>query len=43
MTYDEIGKILRLPDGTVKSYLFRARKMLKERLEVRYTLEELCA
>lgn len=43
MSYAEIGQILKLPDGTVKSYLFRARKMLKDRLRVRYSLEELCA
>lgn len=43
MSYAEIGQVLRLPDGTVKSYLFRARKLLKERLQVRYSLEELCA
>jgi len=43
MSYAEISSILNLPDGTVKSYLFRARKMLKERLQVRYSLEELCA
>ncbi len=42
MTYDEIGKIMKLPDGTVKSYLFRARKMLKDRLLEKYTKEELC-
>ena len=42
MTYDEIGKIMKLPDGTVKSYLFRARKMLKERLLTKYTKEDLC-
>jgi RNA polymerase sigma-70 factor (ECF subfamily) len=43
MTYAEIGQILSLPEGTVKSYLFRARKMLKEQLQVRFSLEELCA
>ncbi len=43
MTYAEISDILRMPDGTVKSYLFRARKMLKERLQGRYSMEELCA
>jgi len=43
MTYAEIGEILSLPDGTVKSYLFRARKMLKERLVARFEGEELCA
>ncbi|MBN1465178.1 sigma-70 family RNA polymerase sigma factor [candidate division KSB1 bacterium] len=34
MKYAEIGHILALPDGTVKSYLFRARKMLREKLVV---------
>jgi len=43
MTYAEIGEILSLPDGTVKSYLFRARKMLKDRITVRYSGEDLCA
>ena len=32
MSYAEIGRILSMPDGTVKSYLFRARKLLKDRL-----------
>ena len=31
MTYTEIAVIMALPVGTVKSYLFRARKMLKTR------------
>ena len=43
MRYHEIATILSMPEGTVKSYLFRARKMLKERLMDRYALEELCA
>lgn len=41
MSYTEIGKITGLPDGTVKSYLFRARKALKQRLEAKYQPEEL--
>ena len=41
MSYAEIGGIMRLPDGTVKSYLFRARQLLKERLMTRYQLEEI--
>jgi len=41
LSYDEIGKVAGLPEGTVKSYLFRARKALKERLESRYKREEL--
>lgn len=32
-TYEEIAKILELPIGTVRSRLFRARNMLKERLK----------
>lgn len=43
MRYGEIADILSMPEGTVKSYLFRARRMLKERLSVRYTPEELWA
>ena len=41
MSYIEIGKILNMPDGTVKSYLFRGRKLLKERLMSKYSEEEL--
>ncbi|RMH79517.1 MAG: sigma-70 family RNA polymerase sigma factor [Calditrichaeota bacterium] len=40
LSYGEIGEILDLPEGTVKSYLFRARKMLKEKLLTRYPAEE---
>lgn len=40
MTYKEIADIMNMPEGTVKSYLFRARKLLKERLVARYGLEE---
>ncbi|MEO3404136.1 sigma-70 family RNA polymerase sigma factor [Mucilaginibacter sp. CAU 1740] len=32
-SYQEIEEITRLPAGTIKSHLFRARKILKERLE----------
>ena len=42
MTYREISEILSMPEGTVKSYLFRARKLLKDRLEKRFCLEDLC-
>jgi RNA polymerase sigma-70 factor, ECF subfamily len=34
-SYQEIRDILNLPDGTVKSRLFRAREILKERLQRR--------
>jgi len=42
MSYNEIGKILNLPEGTVKSYLFRARRLLKGRLLAKYQPEDLC-
>jgi len=32
MSYAEIGSVMNLPEGTVKSYLFRARNLLKEKL-----------
>jgi RNA polymerase sigma factor (sigma-70 family) len=41
MSYGEIGGILNLPEGTVKSYLFRARRMLKEKLLSQYQYEDL--
>lgn len=41
MSYREIGEIINLPEGTVKSYLFRARKLLKERMLEKYSAEEL--
>lgn len=33
-SYQAIEEITGMPEGTVKSYLFRARKLLKEKLEV---------
>ncbi len=41
MSYEEIGQITGLPDGTVKNYLFRARKMLKNDLLVNYKKDDL--
>jgi len=32
MSYKEIAEVVDKPEGTIKSYLFRARKLLKERL-----------
>lgn len=32
LSYEEIGQITELPEGTIKNYLFRARKSLKEKL-----------
>lgn len=42
MSIKEISEIMKLPEGTVKSYLFRSRKLLKDRLTAKYNLEELC-
>ena len=36
MSYQEIGEILDMPEGTVKSYLYRGRQYLKERLIEEY-------
>lgn len=33
-SYQEIEDITGMPEGTIKSYLFRGRKLLKERLEI---------
>jgi RNA polymerase sigma factor (sigma-70 family) len=33
MSYEEIGAITGMPEGTVKNYLFRARTMLKEKVK----------
>ncbi len=42
LSYREISDITRLPDGTVKSHLFRARKLLKDKLMAKYSQEDLC-
>jgi RNA polymerase sigma-70 factor (ECF subfamily) len=34
MTYEEMAEALTMPIGTIKTHLFRARNLLKERLEV---------
>ena len=41
LSYQEMAQITGLPEGTVKSYLFRARKMLKEKLLSTYKMEKL--
>lgn len=41
LSYEEIGQITDLPEGTVKNYLFRARKKMKENLLSAYKREEL--
>jgi len=41
LSYAEIAVITDMPEGTVKSYLFRARRSLKEGLLSKYKKEEL--
>jgi len=41
LSYEEISQITQLPAGTVKSYLFRARKSLKESILAKYKKDEL--
>lgn len=41
LSYEEIGAITGLPEGTVKSYLFRARKELKNHLLLQYKKEDI--
>lgn len=36
LSYGEIGRILNMPEGTIKSYLFRARRLLKDRLTIQF-------
>ena len=33
MTYEEMAEILKMPVGTIKTHLFRARNLLKQRLQ----------
>ena len=41
LSYEEIAQITSLPDGTVKNYLFRARKLLKQYLLTTYQRDDL--
>ena len=41
LNYSEIAAIMELPEGTVKNYLFRARKTLKNNLLLTYKREAL--
>jgi RNA polymerase sigma factor (sigma-70 family) len=42
MPIGEIAGVMDMPEGTVKNDLFRARKILKQKLSARYAQEELC-
>ncbi len=41
MQYDEISRLMQLPEGTVKSHLFRARQALKNNLLAKYNERDL--
>lgn len=41
LSYEEIAQITGLPDGTIKNYLFRARKLLKDEILLNYKKEDL--
>ena len=41
MSYEEIAEITSLPIGTVKNYLFRARRAMKDHILLHYKKEEL--
>ena len=41
MSYPEIGEVTKMPEGTVKNYLFRARNLLKEKVKSYLAKEEL--
>jgi RNA polymerase sigma factor (sigma-70 family) len=41
MSYPEICEVMSMPEGTVKNYLFRARKLLKEKVKMYLGKEEL--
>jgi RNA polymerase sigma-70 factor (ECF subfamily) len=41
LNYSEIAEITNLPEGTVKNYLFRARKILRENILLNYKKEAL--
>ena len=41
MAYEEIVEVTGLPMGTVKNYLYRARRMLRDRLAKKYRTEDI--
>jgi RNA polymerase sigma-70 factor (ECF subfamily) len=41
LSYAEIAQITSLPEGTIKSYLFRARRTLQQQILARYHRDDL--
>ncbi|MFI5155290.1 MAG: RNA polymerase sigma factor, partial [Chitinophagales bacterium] len=41
LSYDEIANITQMPIGTIKNYLFRARRSLRDRLMIKYKTGDL--
>ena len=41
LSYKEISEIMNLPEGTIKSYIFRGRKLLKEKIIAEYQGEKI--
>ncbi|UCF64363.1 MAG: sigma-70 family RNA polymerase sigma factor [bacterium] len=41
MSYHDIAEVMNLPEGTVKSYLYRARQQLKEKLINKYKFQDI--
>ena len=41
LSYKEISEIIGAPEGTVKSHIYRARKLLKEKVVAEHEGEEL--
>ena len=41
MSYEEVVEVTGLPMGTVKSYLYRARRLLRDRLKKKYETEDI--
>ena len=41
LSYEELGQVTGLPAGTIKNYLFRARRLLKNNLLLNYKKEDL--
>jgi RNA polymerase sigma factor (sigma-70 family) len=40
LSYQEVAEVMNLPEGTVKSYLYRARQHLKQKLTSQYQMQE---